>query len=118
MSKLAEDAEKAQSRAQRASEVLMDDLDTELAQTAYEVVYQEDRVRLKHYIPTTDIRLKTPLLVVYALINLDGANTGFLHLLGDVDPDSVKEGMRVEAVFAEERKGSPLDIAYFRPLEE
>ena len=53
---------------------------------------------------------------VYALIRLDGADTGFLHLLGEVDPESVKEGMRVEAVFAEERIGSPLDIAYFRPI--
>ena len=69
LSKLAEDAEKAQSRAHRASEVLLDDLDTELAQTAYEVVYQEDRVKLKHYLPHTEIRYQTPLLVTYALIN-------------------------------------------------
>ena len=41
LSKLAEDAEKAQSRAHKASEVLLDDLDTELAKTACEVVYQE-----------------------------------------------------------------------------
>jgi len=33
-----------------------------------------------------------------------------------VDPEAVKEGMRVEAVFAEERIGSPRDIAYFRPI--
>ena len=52
----------------------------------------------------------------YAVIRLDGADTGFLHLLGEVDPRNVEEGMRVEAVFAEERKGSPLDIAYFRPV--
>ncbi len=69
LSKLAEDAEKAQSRAHRASEVLLDDLDTELAQTAYEVVYQEDRVKLKHYLPRTKINYQTPLLVTYALIN-------------------------------------------------
>jgi uncharacterized OB-fold protein len=52
----------------------------------------------------------------YALIKLDGADTGFLHVLGEVDPGKIREGMRVEAVFAEERKGSPLDIAYFRPI--
>ncbi len=69
LSKLAEDAEKAQSRAHKASEVLLDDLDTELAKTPYEVVYQEDRVKLKHYLPRTKIRYQTPLLVVYALIN-------------------------------------------------
>jgi polyhydroxyalkanoate synthase subunit PhaC len=69
LSKLAEDAEKAQSRAHKASEVLLDDLDTEIAQTPYEVVYQEDRVKLKHYLPRTEIRYQTPLLVTYALIN-------------------------------------------------
>jgi polyhydroxyalkanoate synthase len=69
LSKLAQDAEKAQSRAHKASEVLLDDLDTELAQTAYEVVYREDRVKLKHYLPRTTIRYQTPLLVTYALIN-------------------------------------------------
>jgi len=53
---------------------------------------------------------------VYALIRLDGADTGFLHMLGETDPENVKEGMRVEAVFKEERSGSPLDIAYFRPI--
>lgn len=69
LSKLAQETEKAQSRARKASEVLLDDLDTELAQTAYEVVYQEDRVKLKHYLPRTEICCQTPLLVVYALIN-------------------------------------------------
>lgn len=70
----------------------------------------------------TIVRRDTPIQprrapFVYALIRLDGADTGFLHLLGEVDPQDVREGMRVEAVFAEERKGSPLDIAYFRPLK-
>jgi polyhydroxyalkanoate synthase len=69
LSKLAEEAEKVHSRASKASEVLLDDLETDIAQTPYEVVYQEDRVKLKHYLPRTKIRYKTPLLVVYALIN-------------------------------------------------
>lgn len=69
LSKLAEEADKAQERAQKASDVLLDDLDTDLATTPYEVVYQEDRVKLKHYLPITETRYKTPLLVVYALIN-------------------------------------------------
>ncbi len=69
LSKLAEDAERVQSRAAKASEVLLEDLDTELATTSYEVVYTEDRIKLKHYIPKTKIRYNTPLLVVYALIN-------------------------------------------------
>ena len=53
---------------------------------------------------------------VYAIIRLDGAGTGFPHVLGDVDPKDVKEGMRVKAVFAEERTGSLLDITHFKPL--
>ena len=69
ISKLAEDAEKTQSRDQKASEVLLRELENDLAQNHYKVVYQEDRVKLKHYLPRTEIRYKTPLLVTYALIN-------------------------------------------------
>ncbi len=69
LSSLAEDAEKAHERVQKASEVLLSPLDTEIASTPYDIVYEEDRVRLKHYRPVTEIRYKTPLLVVYALIN-------------------------------------------------
>jgi polyhydroxyalkanoate synthase len=71
LSRLAEDAEKAQARAQKASDVLLGPLDTEIAATPYEIVYKEDRVALKHYEPIVRVRerLKTPLLVVYALIN-------------------------------------------------
>ena len=69
LSKLAEEAKKAGERAQKASDVLLEPLDTEIAVTPYDVVYEEDRVKLKHYKPTVDIQLKMPLLVVYALIN-------------------------------------------------
>jgi polyhydroxyalkanoate synthase len=69
LSKLAEDAERVQVRAKKASKVLLSELDAQLAQTPYEVVYREDRVTLKHYRPKNGIRYRTPLLVVYALIN-------------------------------------------------
>lgn len=69
MAKLAEDAEKAQARARKASDVLLSPLNTDIATTPYDVVYEEDRIKLKHYTPTGGIKLKTPLLVVYALIN-------------------------------------------------
>ena len=69
LTKLAEDAEKARTRVQKASDVLLQELDTEIAQTPYEIVYEEDRVKLKHYQPTAAVQLKRPLLVVYALIN-------------------------------------------------
>ncbi len=69
IAKLAEDAEKAHARVRKASDVLLSPLDTDIATTPYEVVYEEDRVKLKHYRPMGEIKLKTPLLVVYALIN-------------------------------------------------
>jgi acetyl-CoA C-acetyltransferase len=55
-----------------------------------------------------------------AVIRLDGASDGgFLHKLWEVPPDDVRIGMKVEAVWrpVEERTGSILDIAYFRPGE-
>ena len=71
LSKLAGDAEKAPERIQKAKDVLLSELDTAIATTPYEVVYQEDRVKLKHYVPIIPKNklMKTPLLVVYALIN-------------------------------------------------
>jgi acetyl-CoA C-acetyltransferase len=54
-----------------------------------------------------------------AVIRLDGASDGgFLHKLGEVAPEDVRMGMAVEAVWRplEERVGSILDIAYFRPV--
>ena len=69
LSKLAEEAEKARTRTEKASEVLLGPLDTAIATTPCDVVYEEDRVKLKHYTPVTKIQLKTPLLLVYALIN-------------------------------------------------
>ena len=71
LSKLAEDAEKTQERVHKAKDVLLSELDTAIATTPYEVLYQEDRVKLKHYHPVLPKSklMKTPLLVVYALIN-------------------------------------------------
>ncbi|MGD9082705.1 MAG: class III poly(R)-hydroxyalkanoic acid synthase subunit PhaC [Desulfobacterales bacterium] len=69
LSRLAEEAEKARMRAEKASEVLLGPLETEIATTPCDVVYEEDRIKLKHYTPVTKIQLKRPLLLVYALIN-------------------------------------------------
>lgn len=60
--------EQAKTRVRKASEVLLGPLETDLATTPYEVVYEEDRVKLKHYKPEK-VTHKLPLLVVYALIN-------------------------------------------------
>lgn len=56
------------SKLKKASSVLTGQLDTGISQTPYEVVYQEDRVSLKHY-HCDDVKIKTPLLIIYALIN-------------------------------------------------
>lgn len=68
LKRLAESTEKTKDRARKASEVLLGELNTDLATTPYDVVYQEDRVKLKHYRPSEPSGT-TPLLVVYALIN-------------------------------------------------
>ncbi|MEW5724752.1 MAG: class III poly(R)-hydroxyalkanoic acid synthase subunit PhaC [Thermodesulfobacteriota bacterium] len=69
LDKLAGEAEEVQSRARKAADVLLGPLETEIAATPYEVVYQEDRVRLKRYPVPENPTVTTPLLVVYALIN-------------------------------------------------
>ena len=63
-------------------------------------------------------RREEPILV--AVIEIDGASPlmGVLHLLGEVEPERVEIGMRVEAVWRPdgERTGAITDIRYFRPL--
>jgi len=55
-----------------------------------------------------------------AVIEIDGASPGegILHMIDGVDPDKIKIGMRVKAVWkpAEEREGSITDIEYFKPI--
>jgi uncharacterized OB-fold protein len=52
----------------------------------------------------------------YGIILLDKASTGLPHLLGEVNMGEIQSGMRVEAVFKEERTGDIMDIRYFRPV--
>jgi uncharacterized OB-fold protein len=56
-----------------------------------------------------------------AVLEIDGASPGigFMHKLGEVDPDAVHVGLEVEAVWKPEakREGSILDIEYFRPRD-
>lgn len=54
--------------------------------------------------------------LIYGIVQLDGADTGFVHMLGGVEPEQLRIGMRVQAVFKEEREASVLDIRYFKPL--
>ena len=54
--------------------------------------------------------------IVYGIIQLDGADTGIVHMLGEVDLEQLRIGMRVQAVFKENRQASILDIKYFKPM--
>jgi len=69
------------------------------------------------YIDLDGSKLKEP--TIYALIKIDGADGGFVHKLGEINPEKVKIGMKVEAVFQskEKRRGSINDIRYFKPLK-
>ncbi len=63
-------------------------------------------------------RIKEP--EIPAVIEIDGASPlhGIMHMLDEVDPQTVHIGMRVKAVWkpAEERQGSIIDILYFKPI--
>jgi uncharacterized OB-fold protein len=49
------------------------------------------------------------------LIVLDGSDTAIQHLVGGIDPKDVSCGMRVRAVWSEERRGDLHDIVHFAP---
>jgi uncharacterized OB-fold protein len=53
---------------------------------------------------------------VFGIIELDGASTGLVHLIGEIDLEDLSTGMKVQAVFKEKRIGSILDIEYFKPV--
>ncbi len=94
--KLAAEAERAKHRLEKARDIFMGPLDTEIGATPHEVVYAEDRVRLRHYHPEVAPRLKTPLLLVHALFNREN--------ILDLQPDRsivrnfLKEGVEVYLV--------------------
>lgn len=71
------------------------------------------------YVTWDMVQLEDP--QIPAVIAIDGASPGMgiMHLLGGVDPDAVKIGLQVKAVWKppEERVGSITDIDYFEPLE-
>lgn len=71
MSKIADGVEMYQDHLQNASKVMLGPLETTISTTPYDIVYEEDRIRLKHYTPDKNAtsRVNTPLLITYALIN-------------------------------------------------
>ena len=53
----------------------------------------------------------------WALVQLDGADTGLLHALDAGSPDAMRTGMRVRVRWSDEREGAITDIACFEPAE-
>lgn len=54
---------------------------------------------------------------VSASITFDGADIPIFHLVQEVDPAEVHMGMRVRAVWSEQREPSMQSIRYFKPIE-
>jgi len=62
-----------------------------------------------------------PVPYTHAYLQLDGPLGGaFSHILEEIDPEKLKIGMRVEAVFKprEQRIGHLTDILHFRTIDE
>lgn len=66
-----------------------------------------------NYLTMEGAVLETPEVIAFIKI----ADGGLIHRLGEINPNEISIGLPVEAVFLEEenRKGSILDIKYFRP---
>jgi uncharacterized OB-fold protein len=54
----------------------------------------------------------------WALVRLDGADTGILHVLDAGSPDRVSTGMAVRIRWREAREGAITDIACFEPASD
>ena len=65
------------------------------------------------YLGTDGSMLEKPW--VLGIVKLDGADGGLIHFVSEAEPKDLKIGMRMEAVFSEQRSGNILDIKYFRP---
>ena len=58
-----------------------------------------------------------PIPYCYGMIRLDGADNTFQFFLEEKDVRRIRFGLRVRAVFREEREGTLRDILYFRTAE-
>ena len=57
-----------------------------------------------------------PVPYTYGYIELDGASTTISHFIDEQDSEKLYPGLRVRAVFEEQRKGSLEDIKHFEIL--
>ncbi len=68
--------------------------------------------------PLTGKSRKAPYISCNVLLDGCEGNDTLWHELNDMELDKVKHGMRVRAVFAEERTGSIHDIKYFEIIDD
>ncbi len=52
----------------------------------------------------------------FGIIRLDGADTGLVHRIGQIDFEEIRIGMRLRAVFEDKRRGDIRDIKHFKPV--
>ncbi len=69
IAKMAAEAEKAQERLEKARDILQGPLEVDIGATPYDLVYEEDRVTVRHYRPEAATSPKPPLLLVHALLH-------------------------------------------------
>ena len=60
---------------------------------------------------------KRPVPYGYGLIKLDHADSRMQHFLSVSEADKLRVGMRMEAVFNDDREGKLSDIKWFKPVE-
>lgn len=93
------------------------DYDPRTAKSLRQMVPVSDSGVVTTYTWVPEPRPKHPLQrpFAFALIKLDGADTALLHVVDAGDADRMRTGMRVRAVWAEQRVGAITDIAHFAP---
>jgi hypothetical protein len=91
-------------------------------QPCREWIYLQDRGTVRSfcisYLRWNASRMKDPFIP--SVIELEGATKGmgFFHLTGEIEPQDMKIGLKVKAVWkdAKERIGAITDIRYFKPV--
>lgn len=73
-------------------------------------------VRFPYIDPNTGGMMKVPFTSIW--VTLDGANTRMMHYCNETDEKNLEVGMRMRAVWSEERTGSIHDVAYFEIIKE
>ncbi|MEW6264550.1 MAG: Zn-ribbon domain-containing OB-fold protein [Thermodesulfobacteriota bacterium] len=65
-----------------------------------------------------DTGRQKPVPYTWAFIKLDGSDNTFIHYVEETDLNKLKIGLRVRAVFEEDRHGHLLDIKHFETIPE